>query len=505
MNARHRKRAASGAVGDGTVPDGGAHDVAIIGAGFSGIAAATALIKEGVDDFVIYERSQEIGGTWWVNRYPGAEVDLESHIYSFSFEPYDWTRTHADWRELLGYLQHVARKWGLYERTLLGTGVASVRWSDATSTYTIETTDGETHGPFKSVISAVGFLNTPLIPPFLRDQTLFEGDICHTSTWRDELSLEGKTIGVLGTGSSAVQIVTEAERQGEAVKVFQIEPNWLLPKEARDFTPAERRWNRFRPVYYWRRYRLYLDYDLRQYHASHARMGGRVNRKRQKMVEAYLEQEMSSRPDLMELLRPAFSVEARRTVVSDTYYRALRSPKVELVPHAVADVTPTGVVDARGQKHDLDMIVLATGFDAANFLSTFQVIGEDGVDLRDHWRDGAEALLGLMTPGFPNFFMIFGPNTSGIPLVTFYEAQARFAAKLAKKVVRGRASKISVRRSVHDFYNRRLQRRLSHTVWTEVPSYFHAESGKIISQWAFSPTAYLLGTRLARWFGVRVS
>lgn len=483
----------------------GPHDVAIIGAGFSGIAAAVALVKQGVDDFVIFERSDEIGGTWWVNRYPGAEVDLESHIYSFSFEPYDWTRTHADWRELLGYLQHVARKWRLYERTRLGTGVDAVRWSETGRTWSIETADGETHGPFRAVISAVGFLNTPLIPPFLRGETAFEGDICHTSTWRDELSLEDKAVGVLGTGSSAVQIVTEAERQGRAVKVFQIEPNWLLPKQARDFSPRERRRNRSRAVYYWRRYRLYLDYDLRQYHASHARADGRVNRKRQRMAEAYLEREMSARPELMELLRPRFSVEARRTVVSDTYYRALRSPKVELVPHAVADVTPTGVVDARGQKHDLDMIVLATGFDAANFLSTFRVIGEDGVELREHWKDGAEALYGLMTPNFPNFFMIFGPNTSGIPLVTFYEAQARFAAKLARKLVSGRATKVSVRRRVHDLYNRRLQRRLARTVWTEVPSYFHADSGKIISQWAFSPTAYLIGTRLARWFGVETS
>jgi cation diffusion facilitator CzcD-associated flavoprotein CzcO len=482
----------------------GAHDVAIIGAGFSGIAAATALIKAGVNDFVMFERSEEIGGTWWVNRYPGAEVDLESHLYSFSFEPYDWTRTHADWRELLGYLQHVARKWNLYDRALLNTKVGTVTWSESTKTYMIETEDGTSHGPFKAVISAVGFLNTPLVPPFLRSETAFEGDICHTSTWWDGLSLDGKTVGVLGTGSSAVQIVTEAERQGKAVKVFQIEPNWLLPKEARDFTPAERRWNRFRPVYYYHRYKLYLDYDLRQYHASHARVGGRVNKKRQAAAEAFLKHEMASRPDLLEVLTPNFSIEARRTVISDTYYKSLLSPKVELIPHAVADVTPTGVVDSEGEKHDLDMIVLATGFDAANYLSTFRVVGENGTVLREQWTDGAEALLGLMTPNFPNFFMIFGPNTSGIPLVTYYEAQARFSAKLIKKLAHGRATKISVKQSVHDMYNRRLQRRLAQTVWSEVPSYFHATSGKIISQWAFSPTAYLLGTRLARWFGVNV-
>ncbi|WP_432990202.1 flavin-containing monooxygenase [Dactylosporangium sp. CA-233914] len=486
------------------MPGTGAHDVAIIGAGFSGIAAATALLKQGVDDFVMFERSEEIGGTWWVNRYPGAEVDLESHIYSFSFEPYDWTRTHASWQELLGYLQLVARKWRLYDKALLSTKVATVTWSESTKTYSIDTADGVTYGPFKAVISAVGFLNTPLIPPFLRGETAFDGDICHTSTWRDELTLKGKTVGVLGTGSSAVQIVTEAERQGRAVKVFQIEPNWLLPKGARDFTPAERRWNRFRFVYYYRRYKLYLGYDLRQHRASHARVGGRVNKKRQADAEAFLARETATRPDLKKLLTPSFSVEARRTVISDTYYQALLSPKVELVPHAVADVTPTGVVDALGKKHDLDMIVLATGFDAANYLSTFRVVGEGGLDLREQWTGGAEALLGLMTPNFPNFFMIFGPNTSGIPLVTYYEAQAKFAAKLVKKLATGRARKITVRKAVHDAYNRRLQRRLAQTVWTEVPSYFHGTSGKIISQWGFSPTSYLAGTRLARWFGVKL-
>lgn len=485
-------------------PSKGAHDVAIIGTGFSGIAAATALLKEGVGDFVMFERSADIGGTWLVNRYPGAEVDLESHIYSFSFEPYDWSRTHADWRELLAYLQGVARKWGLYERTLLDTGVAEVTWDEKSRTWSIVDDTGSMHGPFKAVISAVGFLNTPLIPPFLRGETAFEGDLCHTSTWRDELTLKDKAIGVLGTGSSAVQVVTEAERQGRSVKVFQIEPNWLLPKGARDFTPSERRWNKLRPVYYFRRYRLYLDYDLRQYNAAHARVGTRVNKKRLRTAKEFLHREVGSRPELEALLTPEFSIEARRTVVSDTYYKSLLSPKVELVPHAVTDVTPSGVVDATGEKHELDMIVLATGFDAANFISTYRTTGEHGIVLRDQWEGGAEAFLGVMTPNFPNFFMIFGPNTSGIPLVTYYEAQAKFAARAAKKLVVGGASKITVKSYLHDLYNRRLQRRLDKTVWTEVSNYFQGTSGKVVSQWPFSPTAYLVGLRLARWFGMDI-
>lgn len=302
-----------------------------------------------------------------------------------------------------------------------------------------------------------------------------------------------------------MQVVTEAERQGTEVKVFQIEPNWVLPKEARDFTPTERRWNRFWPAYYFRRYWLYLNYDIRQWGAGHARSGAFVNRRRQARSIAFLDRETAARPDLKSLLKPNFSIEARRTVTSDTYYRSLLSPKVELVPHAVTELTPTGVVDSQGVKHDLDMIVLATGFDAANFISTFRLLGENGTDLRDQWDQGAEALYGLMAPNFPNFFMLFGPNTSGLPLVTYYQAQAKFAAKLSKRLVSGRARTIKVKPWVYDLYNRRLQARLAKTVWTEVPSYFHAHSGKIISQWAFSPTAYLIGTRIARWFGVSSS
>jgi cation diffusion facilitator CzcD-associated flavoprotein CzcO len=482
----------------------GAHDVAIIGAGFSGIAAAAALVKQGVNDFVVFERGTDVGGTWLFNRYPGAEVDLESHIYSYSFEPYDWTRTHATWDELLDYLQKTARKWGVYDRALFDTGVKLVSWSDEAQVYTIEDGHGQLYGPFKSVISGIGYLNTPLIPPFARGETLYEGEMCHTSTWRDELSFEDKHIGVLGTGSSAVQVVTEAERQGKSVKVFQIEPNWMLPKEARDFSKSERRWNRFKPVYYYRRWMLYINYDIRQYRTSIARNDGLFHKTRTRRAEAYLEREMGDCPQMKDLLTPSFSVEARRTVISDTYYQALRSPKVELIPHAVTDLTATGLIDASGEKHEFDMIVLATGFDASDFLTTFRITGERGLDIKDQWADGPEAMFGVMAPNFPNFFMIFGPNTAGIPLVSYYEAQAKFAAKTIKKIAGGRARRVTVREGFHRYYNRRTQKRLSKTVWGEVTNYFRAQNGKVIAQWAFSPTAYLVGIRIARRLGIKV-
>ncbi|MFC5995374.1 flavin-containing monooxygenase [Pseudonocardia hispaniensis] len=480
----------------------GSPTVAVIGAGFSGIAAGIALRKQGIEDFVIFERSDGVGGTWWVNRYPGAEVDLESHIYSFSHERYDWTRTHAGWREIYDYLEHVARKWGLLERIRLGENVESVVWSEVHQSYTVTTSSGEEHGPFRAVISAVGFLNTPIIPPFARDDSVYEGEMCHTSTWRDELDLGGKAVGVVGTGSSAVQVVAEAERQAESVKVFQLEPNWLLPKDARDFTPLERRLNRLYPVYAWRRLKLYLGYDLRQMRTSHARVDGRFNKRRRKASLEFIRSSLAGRPDLLEHSVPDFPFEARRTVVSDTYYPALRSPKVTLVPHGVTSMTATGVVDASGEKHDLDMVVLATGFDAANYLGTYRVVGENGTDLHEQWNGEPEAMLGIMVPNFPNFFMMFGPNTNAIPLVTFYEAQAAFSAKLIKRLVAGQAARIRVRRSAYLIYNDWLQSQIAKTVWVETDSYFRAGSGRIVSQWPFSASAYLMATKVLRRIGV---
>lgn len=475
--------------------------VAIIGAGFSGIAAAVALRRRGIDDFVIFERSRGLGGTWRHNTYPGAEVDLESHIYSFSFERYDWSRTHAGWRELLGYLHYVADKWNLVAHMVFGEDVQSVAWSDDRQEYTVATSSGVDHGVFDYVISAVGFLNTPATPPFVREDHDFDGPICHTSQWRDGLDMAGKSVGVLGTGSSAVQVVTEAAKVASAVTVFQIEPNWMLPKQARDFTPTERRLNRLAPVYAYRRFRLYADYDLRQHQARHAREDRRLNQKRRRAALEYLRSQMGDRPNLVELLTPEFPMEGRRTVISDTYYQALKSPKVNLVPHAVKGLSSRGAIDANGEEHQLDMIVLATGFRAHEYLSTYTVRGENGVDLHDAWADGAEALLGLMVPGFPNFFIMFGPNTNVVPLVAFYEAQANFAAASIARASRTGKRRVDVRRSAYYIYNDWVQARLAKTVWAQTESYFRAgvnRSGKVISQWPASPTTYLLATRVLR-------
>lgn len=479
--------------------------VAIIGAGFSGIAAAIALKKRGITDFVIFEAAGGLGGTWWKNRYPGAEVDLESHIYSFSYEPNDWTRTHAGWQELQAYLERTARKWGLPAHIRFQEKVESVTWSETDAEYTIKTTSCADHGTFTAVISAVGFLNIPLYPPFARGETPYEGDLCHTSTWPDGLAMASKSVGVVGTGSSGVQIVQEAAKQASEVKIFQLEPNWILPKRSRDFTPLERRLNRNPLVYKWRRLRLYLHYDLMQAQSSHARTTGRANRRRKQVATQFVQSSLASRPELLEHTTPNFPFEARRTVVSDTYYPALLDPKVTLVPHGVKELTRTGAIDANGDEHELDMIVLATGFDAANYLGNYKVYGEGGIELHEVWKGEPQAFLGLMVPGFPNFFMMYGPNTNSVPLVNFYEAQAAFASGLISKLSVNGNTQARLRTSAMAIYNEWLQSRLQRTVWKTTDSYFKSGTGRIVSQWPFGVTPYVLATKLLRRLAVKVT
>lgn len=477
--------------------------VAIIGAGFSGIAAAVALHRKGIDDYVVFEQADGVGGTWWYNRYPGAEVDLESHIYSFSFARADWTRTHAPWHELQAYLDGVADTWDIKRHVKLGEKVDSITWDEEDRSYRVETTSGADHGSFHAVISAVGFLNLPLLPPFARGETAFEGAICHTSRWIEGLDMTGKSVAVVGTGSSAVQIVAEAERVASDVTIFQLEPNWVLPKGDREFSAEERRQLRNPIRYKLRRWKLYADYDARQVGASHARRDGRFNRRRHARSLQFLRESLADRPDLLELVTPDFAFEGRRTVTTDTYYPALKSPKVTLVPRAVKEITRTGVIDAAGDSHDFDVIVMATGFDASNYLGNYRVVGEGGRLLSDVWQGEPDAFLGLMVPGFPNFFMMYGPNTNGIPLVHFYEAQGAFAAGLINRL-RGGKRRVAVRKGAYERYNRWLQKRLRRTVWAETMSYFKSGTGKVVSQWPASPTSYILATKLLRRIATRV-
>ena len=477
--------------------------VAVVGCGFSGIAAGIALQRAGITDFVIFEASDGVGGTWYKNHYPGAEVDLESHLYAFSDAPADWTRTHAGWAEIHAYLERVADEHHLRDHIAFCERVLSAQWSGREGAYHLQTSSDRDWGAFHAVISAVGYLNVPVLPPFVQEGT-FTGVLCHTSQWPDDLDLAGKTVGVAGTGSSAVQVIAEAAKQASVVKIFQSRPNWLLPKNARPFSELERAAYRHRFFYQLHRLRLLLAYELRQWRGGHVREGARANRRRAAASMKFLTESLASRPDLVELVTPDYPFEGRRTVISDDYYRTLLLPNVQLVPHPVKDLRPYGALDTNGDEHELDVLVMATGFDATNYLGTMRVRGRDGRELHEVWHGEPQAFLGLMMPGFPNFFMLYGPNTNALPLPAYFQAQARFAARTIARLD-GRWRTVEVSPRYFTAFNAWLYRRLSGTVWAQTRSYYRTDSGRVVSNWPGTATSYLLAVRLMRHLALRYS
>lgn len=357
--------------------------VVVVGAGFGGIAAGVAMKRAGFESFTIYESSLGIGGTWWDNTYPGAEVDVGSHLYCFSFKPNNWTRTHARQPELQKYLEETVDEFGLRSHLRLGVTVESATWDDEHHVWRVQLDDG-TLDECNVLVSGVGFLNVPRYPNWPGLDT-FEGPAFHTARWEHQHDLTGKTVAVVGTGSSATQIVPAIQPIVGKLYLFQREPGWVLPKGERDFTDDERaaftkRWRRVRE-------RLRLRYLLEKnlWRGELFRVGTKRNRAREEVCRQYIARQFKEFPDLRAAVTPAYPYPGKRPVFASTFYPALKKPNVELVPHAVVSVTPTGIIDAEGVERAVDVIVMATGFQPTNYLARLRVAGRGGRTLQEHW------------------------------------------------------------------------------------------------------------------------
>ncbi len=468
--------------------------VAVIGAGFGGIAAGVKLKRAGIHTFTIYESSNGVGGTWWDNTYPGAEVDVGSHLYCFSFKPHRWTRTHARQPELQRYLDDTVDEFGLRAHVQLGATVESATWDDVAHTWELRLADGRVE-QCHVLVSAVGFLNVPRYPdwPGLAG---FAGPAFHTARWEHEHELAGKVVAVVGTGSSATQVVPAIQPTVERLYVFQREPGWIMPKGERDFTAEDR--TRF--AHPWRRrqdrarQRYLLERSLWRGHLY--RPGTKTNEARRQFCLSYIERKFADRPDLRAAVTPTYPYPGKRPIFASTFYPALKEPNVELVPCAVASVTPTGIVDADGTERAVDVIVLATGFQAANYLARVRIAGRGGRTLTDVWAGEPHAYLGITVPDFPNFFMIYGPGTNGGEIVTMLESQAEYAVRAVKRMMRERVTSVEVKASFEARWNRWLQRTMRGTSWTMSSNYFTSPSGKVVTQWPYGNVLYRALTKV---------
>jgi len=467
--------------------------VAIIGGGFGGIAAAVNLLRRGIDDFTIFEAGEHPGGTWWHNRYPGCEVDIPSLCYSFSFIDYDWPSTHGSRDELLRYTDAVVERFGLLPHFRLGTRIDSIEWLDEEDLWLV-TPRGGAPQRFRFVISALGLLSDPKIPdwPGLAD---FEGVAFHTQHWDEAPDLRGRRVAVVGTGSTAVQVVPAIAEDAAHVTVFQRQPGWVLPKGERPYTEAERERYRRSP---WRfridRWRAFHE----AFKPKHFQAGTADNAAAQAACRAFIEESIED-PAIRAAVTPAYPWGCKRPVFSTTFYPSLNRANVTLVPKAVARVTQRGVVDADGVEHEADVLILSTGFQPTRFLSTLRVTGPGGLDLHEAWGERPTAYLGITVPGFPNLFICYGPNTNGgYAITSMLERQAEVAARAIRTAIRRGATvdtSPEATRRWTAWVERMIDEHMSAGNDPGCTNYYHSASGANVTQWPLSAFQYWRVTR----------
>jgi cation diffusion facilitator CzcD-associated flavoprotein CzcO len=469
-------------------------DVAILGAGFSGLCMGIALKKAGYKSFVILEKAGDLGGTWRDNHYPGCVCDVPSHLYAFSFEQNpDWSRHYPPQAEIWRYMHSCASKYGILPNIRFESAVNAAEFNEAGHHWRITCADGRTLTA-RAIVCGIGALHLPAIPAIEGLET-FSGHTFHSSQWDDSIDLTGRAVGVIGTGASAIQIVPAIAAQAGALRLFQRTPAWVLPRN--DSAYSERAKRLFRAVPGLQSlYRTLLYWRLEA--TAPAFLGNRgLAKKAAAMARAHLEKAIAD-PGMRAALTPDYTIGCKRILLSDDFYPALQRDNVTLVTQPVVRATPRGLVTADGREHALDILIHATGFRANEPLAELRVAGRGGHTLSHDWRYGAEAYYGMAVSGYPNFFMLLGPN-SGLghnSILFMIEAQARYIAHCLGWLLREGAQEVEVRRDVQRGFNARLKAKLGGTVWQSgCRSWYLNPNGSNSSIWPDYTFSYWWQTR----------
>lgn len=468
--------------------------VGIIGAGPGGLALGILLRRAGFDDITIFDRENGVGGTWRINTYPGLACDVKSHLYSYSFAlNARWSRLWSGQPEILDYFERCAQQYGLHPYLRLDTEIRSARWDGRTLRWRLTTATGE-HHDFDIVVSAVGLFTRPVLPDLIEEEP-FTGTLMHSSRWDHDVELAGARVAVLGTGSTASQLVPELARIAGRVHSVQRSPTWILPKPDRSYSARER-WAFAHVPLAKRLYRarLWLRSEanisvIEQDSDKTAEFKDVALR----LLDAQVDDEQ-----LRRTLTPDHPLGCKRLVFSSDYLASLTLPNVEVLTSPARSLRARSLVMADGTEREVDVVVCATGYAAADYLAEIDVVGEHGAALRDVWRDGAHAYLGMAVPGFPNFFMLYGPNTNvGSNSVIFVlEAQARYIVRAMKYLRRTGYSYLSVRPEAMARFLAKIDRWMQGTVWTtRCSNYFRAPNGRVVTQWPRSAGAFWGMTR----------
>jgi cation diffusion facilitator CzcD-associated flavoprotein CzcO len=457
--------------------------VAVIGAGFAGIGSAVRLREHGISDFVVLERADSVGGTWRDNTYPGCACDVPSHLYSFSFAPNpEWSHVFSRQPEIRAYLERVTDEFGVRPHVHTGTDLVSGAWDDEALLWRLETS----RGPLTAdvLISGCGGLVEPALPDVPGVQT-FRGPAFHSARWHHDVDLTGKRVAVVGTGASAIQFVPELQKQVAHLTVFQRTPPWIVPRHDRTISGLERAL--FRRVPALQAAARNGIYWLRELNLLAFTRGGPLRSAAEREARKNLESAIAD-PELRAKLTPDYDIGCKRVLLSNDYYPAIAQPNVSVVTTAVARVTPDGVVDGDGVEHPVDVIVYGTGFRVMDIPVAHRLTGREGRTLSEEWqRTGAEAHRGTTVSGFPNLFLLLGPNTAlGHSSVVFMiEAQIHYVMEALEARQAYGARAVEVRRAAQDAYNAQIHAQLDTTVWNQggCRAWYRDENGKNFTLW----------------------
>ncbi len=463
------------------------HRVVIIGAGFAGICMAIKLRRAGIEDFVILEKAENVGGTWFFNRYPGAACDVPTCVYSFSFEPNpDWSRHFVTQPEIEAYIHRCVKKYRLEDNIRCGIDVTSLHWLD--DHWQITTASGEQLEATVAV-SAVGQLNHPSIPTFDGADT-FKGIAFHSARWDTSLNLEGLRVGVIGSAASAVQLVPEVAKQASHCRVFQRTPNYLLPRLDRAYTRLERWLFKHIPaVQSFYRWVVFNQGEKLFYPAM------RRAKWAQKIMGALASWQLKRQvtdPALRKKLTPNYEIGCKRALLCDDFYPALMRPNVSLDTSPIVALNEEGIVTNEGE-YPCDVIVYATGFKATDFLLGIDVIGRDGLRLHDKWANTTPAYRSVCIAGMPNFFTLYGPNSNlgSNSILAMIEAQCDFVIQCLLGLEGGVRRVIEVTEAAEQNYQAKLTAGLQGTVWMQdCPSWYKSDGGTINNNWPWSVTEF---------------
>ncbi|TGL63419.1 flavin-containing monooxygenase [Leptospira sarikeiensis] len=455
--------------------------IAIVGTGFGGLAAAIQLKKNGFHNFKIFEKSNSVGGTWRENTYPGAACDVPSHLYSFSFEPNpNWPRKYSAQPEILSYLEHCAKKYGILPHIQFNSEIESASWDDQSRIWKVKTSKGETL-EYDVFVSAVGQLNRPALPS-IKGLESFSGRIFHSAKWDPSYNFAGKKVAAIGTGASAIQFIPQIVNQGAEVTVFQRTPPWVVPKPDRKYFWFEKLFFKYLPGYrLLLRFQIYIWNEIRM-------IAFQKNNHANKIVKWMSLSHMKKfikDPALRQILTPDYPAGCKRILLSNDYYEALAKPNTRVTPEAITEVNTEGIVTKNGTEK-YDAIVFGTGFKATEFLSPMKVIGTQKQDLNEVWKKGAEAYLGVTVAGFPNFYILYGPNTNLAhnSIVYMIESQVRYLISALNEMhSRGIQALVPKLRSM-ETYNESLEEKFGKFVWdTGCTSWYINSSGKNTNNW----------------------